>query len=399
MVEQAHAFALITFSVDSGTGIFIEVHAVEGTEPVPSSSRAAAGPPEREVDVLRHALELVRERLPHDWAISVTEDAQLADRRIDGVVNLRGPDGTAATFIVEAKRSAVVRDLPALLDQLRTHTGHVGGTAVPMVVARYLAPSVRSWLEDHGVSYADATGNLRITLKEPALFLRDVGEDRDPWRGPGRPRGSLKGPPAARVVRALVDYTPPATVPELVRRSGASTGATYRVVEFLEREALIERTPRGPITDVLWRRLLERWSEDYGFQRDNTVGTYLQPRGLPALLDDLAAATDLHYVITGSLAAGRLAPYAPARLAMIYVDDIEQVANRSRLRAVDSGANVLLAAGSYSVVFDRSVRTDHLSFAAPSQIAVDLLTGPGRNPSEAIALLDWMEANEHEWRR
>jgi len=349
--------------------------------------------------VLHRALALVRERLPHDWSISITEDAQLADRRVDGVVDLRAPDGGAATFIVEAKRSAVVRDLPAILDQLRAHIGHVGGTAVPMVVARYLAPSVRSWLEDHDISYSDATGNLRMTLEEPALFLRDTGEDRDPWRGPGRPRGSLKGPPAACVVRALVDYTQPVTVPELVRRSGASTGATYRVVEFLEREALIDRTPRGPVTEVRWRRLLERWSEDYGFQRDNTIGTYLQPRGLPALLDDLAAATDLRYVITGSLAAAKWAPYAPARLAMIYVDDIEQIADRARLRAVDSGANVLLAAGDYAVVFDRPVRADHLSFAAPSQTAVDLLTGPGRNPSEAIALLDWMEANEHQWRR
>lgn len=32
------------------------------------------------------------------------------------------------------------------------------------------------------------------------------------------------------------------------------------------------------------------------------------------------------------------------------------------------------------------------------QVAVDLLTGPGRNPSEAVALLDWMAANERAWR-
>ena len=71
------------------------------------------------------------------------------------------------------------------------------------------------------------------------------------------------------------------TVPELVRRSGSSTGATYRVVEFLEQEGMIERAPRGPITGVEWRRLLERWSEDYSFQRDNavsaTAGTLLVP--------------------------------------------------------------------------------------------------------------------------
>jgi hypothetical protein len=38
-------------------------------------------------------------------------------------------------------------------------------------------------------------------------------------------------------------------------------------------------------------------------------------------------------------------------------------------------------------------------FAALSPVAVDLLTGPARNPSEANALLDWMAANEPAWRR
>jgi hypothetical protein len=51
------------------------------------------------------------------------------------------------------------------------------------------------------------------------------------------------------------------------------------------------------------------------------------------------------------------------------------------------------------VVFDRADTIDGLRVAALSQVAVDLLTGPGRNPSEATALLDWMEADESRWRR
>ena len=189
------------------------------------------------------------------------------------------------------------------------------------------------------------------------------------------------------------------TVPELVRRSGASTGATYRVVEFLEREALVVRDPRGPITRVARRPLLERWSEDYGFQRSNTVGAYLYPRGLPALLDVLRNTSGLRYALTGSFAAHRVAPYSSARLAMIYVDSTEQAAEQLGLRAVDSGTNVLLASGEYDVVFDRVVEEDDLTYVAPSQTAVDLLTGPGRSPAEAQALLDWMEKHESAWQR
>ena len=356
-------------------------------------------PPERETDVLRRALSLLETRLPCSWGVVIEEDVQLDGACVDAVVTLSAPDGSKALLVVEAKRLIAPRDVPVVLDKLSRLGGwSAGERAIPMVVARYLAPSTRERLEADGAAYADATGNLRVVTDRPALFLRDAGADRDPWRGPGRPRGTLKGPPAARVVRALVDFSPPMTVPELVRRSGASTGATYRVVDFLEREALLEREPRGPIVKVEWRRLLERWSEDYGFQRSNTVRGYLQPRGIRALTEELQSASDLPYALTGSLAAERLAPYAPARLATVYVHDLDGAAERLELRNVENGANVLLAAGDYDVVFERAVEIGGLTFASPSQVVVDLLTGPGRGPSEAAALLDWMQTHERAWR-
>jgi hypothetical protein len=35
---------------------------------------------------------------------------------------------------------------------------------------------------------------------------------------------------------------------------------------------------------------------------------------------------------------------------------------------------------------------------APTQLVVDLLTGPGREPSEGDELLAWMKRNEDAWR-
>ncbi len=365
-----------------------------------SPSTVATSPPEREEDVLRRALDLVAQRLPPGWQFAVEEQVRIGDRRVDAVVELRAPDDRRVLLLVEAKRELATRDVANVLEQLELARASVEEPAdvLPMLVARYLPASTRARLEQRGTAYADATGNLRLALERPALFLRDVGASRDPWRGPGRPRGSLKGPPAARVVRALVDFAPPFTVPQLIKLSRASSGATYRVVEFLEQEALIERQPRSAITTIDWRALLERWSQDYGFQQSNTVGAYLQPRGLPAVLDDLRSAPDLRYALTGALAAERLAPYASPRLAMIYVERLDQAAEMLDLREVDSGTNVLLATGSYDAVFERTQETDGLRITAPSQIAVDLLTAPGRGPSEAGALLDWMAANESTWR-
>lgn len=357
-------------------------------------------PLEREGDVLRRAVSVLQERLPPGWSAVASYGVLGENRqRIDAVVELNGPDQPGLRLVAECKRTVVRRDLPALLEQLETARVSVQSPTMPLLVSRYLSDSVRDWLDENDVSYVDATGNLRLVSRDPAVYLRDRGADRDPWRGPGRPRGTLRGEPAARVVRALADFYSPMPVTALVKRSGASTGATYRVLDFLEQEALVKRGTRGVVEQVRWRQLLERWSEDYGFQRDNTVSRYLQPRGLPAVLTGLAATPGLTYAVTGSLAATRWASYAAPRLATVYVDDVPAAAELLGLREVDSGVNVLLAAPASEVVFGRSSDLEGVRYAAPSQVAVDLLTGPGRSPAEGQALLDWMESNEPAWRK
>jgi hypothetical protein len=359
-------------------------------------------PPERESDVLREAMSVLGERLPSTWRLDTRDKEPTAnDRLIDALVNLTAPDGDQLVLGIEVKRSVTPRDVQPMLDQIDRFaaTRPLPADVLPVLVARYLPESTRERISAAGAGYIDATGNVRIVVDRPALFLSDRGADSDPWRGPGRPRSGLRGEPAARVVRALVDFAPPYTVPELAERAGSSTGATYRVIDFLDEEDLIARQAYGAITEVRWRELLTRWSEDYGFAATNPVATYLEPRSMGVLLERLSAASDLKYVLTGSLAAERFAPYAPARQAMIYADDPTRLVEALDVRLSDGAANVAIAAPRYDVVFDRAATIDGVRIAAPSQTVVDLLTGPGRNPAEAIALLDWMEANESAWRR
>lgn len=370
------------------------------------------GPADREVGVLRATLDVLRQRLPEGWYMSETTlESPLGGStkgRPDAVLALVAPSGENLTLVVECKRLIAARDVQGVLDQLDALRGRLDGPTIPVVVARYLPESVRQRLADGGAAYVDATGNLLLTATRPGLFLRDRGADKDPWRGPGRPRGNLKGVPAARVVRALVDHRPPMSVPQLIAVSRASTGAAYRVVEFLEQEALLERDPTGQIITVAWRRILERWSQDYSFagahSRSHNAtssgsGGYLAPRGLPVLERAIAADTTTRYAVTGSIAAHRWAPYAPTRLAMVYVEDPAKAAAAWGLRPTDTGANVVLAIPDADVAYERTVTVEGMRLAAPSQVAVDLLTGPGRSPAEASYLLDWMEADEPAWRR
>ncbi|MGH2583974.1 MAG: hypothetical protein ACRDJE_03595, partial [Dehalococcoidia bacterium] len=68
------------------------------------------------------------------------------------------------------------------------------------------------------------------------------------------------------------------------------------------------------------------------------------------------------------------------------------------LRRVETGANVLLAEPFDAVAFARGFEHAGHSYAAYSQVVVDLLTGPGRWPAEGEAVLQWMQANESVWR-
>ena len=46
----------------------------------------------------------------------------------------------------------------------------------------------------------------------------------------------------------------------------------------------------------------------------------------------------------------------------------------------------------------RTWQRDGLTYAAPAQVAADLLTSPGRGPAEGEALIEWMAQNEGAWR-
>ena len=353
--------------------------------------------PQSERELLERARSVLGERLPEGWYLS--DPPRTVDDEPDGIIEVTSPDGARATLVVEAKRVVESRDIPSIRNQLQSRFSALPGSS-GLVVTRYLSPPVRERLSEAGLSYVDATGNVRVSLAKPALFLSDRGADSDPWRGPGRPRGTLKGAPAARVVRALLDVDHQWRTSELINAAQVSTGAAYRVITFLEEEELINKEgSRIKVTD--WQRLLRRWSRDYGFTRSNLTTRWIAPRGIDRMLERVASQPAIEYAVTGTLAAAEWAPYAPARSAMIYAADPAEAVKAWDLRSADAGANVILAEPDDEVVFTRTWTAikGQYKIAAPAQVAVDLLTGPGRNPSEGEELIGWMARNERSWRR
>ncbi len=348
------------------------------------------GSPPTERELVELAREQLASALPDGWDTRVDRGTS----RADALLRLRAPDGKSAVLVVEAKTVVDTRDVPALKERLRADDPAAGEA---MVVARYLSPRTRQALAAAGMSYLDATGNVRVTLVQPAVFFAVDGADRDPWRSPERPTNSLRGKPAARIARTLIDLPPPWKIRQLAQTAGTSLGSTARTVDFLSREALIQRDATGAIVGVDWPALLARWAADYDLVKRRRVVRLLAPRGADSVEDDLRAWTG-RYAISGSVAAARWAPYAEAQLALVYAADADGLLARLGLRDAPSRPNVVVIEPDDDYVFERGVQRDGLQLAAPAQVAVDLLVGPGRSPEEGRALIDWMTAHEPDWR-
>ena len=365
-----------------------------------------------ETEVLPDLLQAVTRSLPEGWAIR--EEALVGGSRgrkrgvfaggaslvaegtprsavPDALITVSAPNGQSCRVAVEVKERLEPRDIPAIVGRLRQ-----SWKAPLMVVSRYLGPTARRRLVEAGVGYADATGNLRLSLDRPALFIQTSGADADPWPVE-RPLKSLKGPGAGRALRALCDFRPPFGIRELAERSNTPVATIWRVVDLLDRETLVRRKERGLVESVEWAGALRRWAQDYAFTETNRVWPCLAPRGLPALLERLRKYKGT-YAVTGSLAVPRGSAVAPPRLGAVYLEDGMKAAEQLDLRRTDTGANFLVAEPFDPVVFDRTAVRDGIVFAAATQVVADLLTSPGRGPAEGDALIAWMEHNERAWR-
>jgi hypothetical protein len=340
----------------------------------------------REANILARGEKLLGQRLPAGWSQKIVSPPRTR-RKAQASLKIIGPDGSQADLEVQVKARLFPRDIPELSRRLDGAVERRG-----LIMTEFLTPSAKRRLAEENVNYLDLTGNVRLILSRPGLFIETEGAATDP-NPPEKGGRSLRGAKAGRIVRALCDFPPPPSVSDLALKAGVDISYASRLLEWLAREGLVTRVSRGRVETIDRQRMIRRWADDYSVFKSNEAQSFLDPRGIANLLRQLPASR-IRYAVTGSLAANRLAPVAPARLAMVYLDDPDQAADDLNLTATDTGANVMLLTPFDEVVFDRTRIDEGLTYVAPSQAAVDLLTSPGRSPAEGEAVLAWMTRNQ-----
>lgn len=308
-------------------------------------------------------------------------------------MKLISPDQREGALVFVLRPRLEPKDVRSLIESL----AHLHASATPLLVSPYLSENTRTRLREGNIGFLDLTGNVRIALTEPGLFIETQGASRDPNREE-RPARSLRGMKAGCLARALIELRKPLGVRELAALTQVDAGYVSRVLSFLDSEAIVTRGKRGRIESIDWPALLRRWAEDAPLDSRGIIRTFLEPRGISKLQGRLMNFEGT-YAITGSLAAVSMAPLAPARLAMLWVPDVESAVSELGLRPVDVGANVMLLESGDEQVFQGAIQHEGIWYAAPTQVALDLLTSPGRGPQEGEELIEWMKKNEDKWRR
>jgi len=353
-----------------------------------------------EQELLQKAVERLRSMLPTTWNVAASNRKLTAATgdviQVEAMIEVTTQQQGMLLFLVEARRSLEPREAEqAFSGSVRRYRAL---TPYPiLVVAPWISARTRELLTQERINYLDLTGNARIEVVNPALFLSHQGADRDP--NPASRKARVRGPRSGRLVRFLVDISPPYTVGEIASATRLTAGYISRLLDSLDDEALIGRGRRGQVISTDVQALLRRWTETYDVFKSNRFSSFVAPRGPADLLERIGSSVlSEQTVVTGSFAAVRLAPVAAPALLVTYASEPDEIVQAFGLLPADRGANVVLLRPFDEVVWERTKLDGGVRYAAPSQVAADCLTGDGRMPTEGEALVDWMTQNESAWR-
>ncbi|MDQ6748494.1 MAG: hypothetical protein M3010_10380 [Candidatus Dormibacteraeota bacterium] len=353
--------------------------------------------PTTEGELVDAAVRVLTLRLPSAWSIDKQPSA--GDPEVCDLVFKSPNTGSQALVLVEAKNDVTPRDVETLIGGPWRRWRKQTGNHPILVVAPYMGPRVRELLAEGNVSFIDLTGNMRISLDYPGVFIETQGAASDPRSGKVR-RTAIRGAKAGAVVRVLIDVAPPYSGAQIARAAQVNEGYVSRILDTLVDEGLVGRERAGPVTGVDWPRLVRRRAEALDLFRANGSFRYVARQGATELLERLRSRSpdDPVPTVTGSFAASRLAPVAAPSLLTVYSMTPRQLEAELELLPAEAGADVVLIRPDNLVAFARSDADGGIAWAAPSQTAIDCLSGSGRMPSEGEALIEWMRQDETRWR-
>jgi hypothetical protein len=320
-------------------------------------------------------------------SISIDSMEKLA---VSGVINgdflakLATPTGKLE-LIVEVKPSGqprIVREaVGALLMRRRAYPKAYGIVAAP-----YISAESAAICEAENVGFVDFAGNCRINFG--GIFIERSGQPALP--SAKREQRSLFTPKASRVLRVLLeDPKKKWRIAKLGPKAGVSLGQAFNVKRILLDQEMIIVDDDGIILKDA-EVLLVKWAVAYVPRKNwSEYFTLKSPAEFEAELAKICDAKSIPYALMGFSAASRYAPAVRSNRAMAYVSgDPDAIALELGLKAVTSGANIVIAIPSDEGVYYGSQEIDGMKIVSPLQAYLDLVGFRGRGDEAAQTILE-----------
>lgn len=285
-----------------------------------------------------------------------------------GVISIRTAAGTDR-YVIETRRRITSSVVPALLshlEQLRAVCEEP-----PPLLSDYVPPTAAAQLEQHGIAYVDAAGNVH--LDGPAAYVHIQGQRP-------RRRTHLKGLTATDLTLVFAILSRPSLVRNTMRVIAATTGvslgkvsATLKTLDGLDLVRTGARTRR--VHDP--ERLLQRWEIGYL----ETVRPRLNPTTwrLPSgtSLDEVheRARTLPDALVSGEYAAAAMTRHLkPSSLSLhLAPTETKRAAVELRLRPSDTRAPDVIIIDRFLPALDHA--DEATAAASPTPIAHPILAG------------------------
>lgn len=261
-----------------------------------------------------------------------------------------------------------------------------------LICAPALTTGSRAWLQQEGIAYLDAQGNLFLTA-DGIYILREASKAKADR--PARPvETNIFRGRASQVLHSLLHAPERAWhVTDLAAEAGVAPGTAVRVCEVLEKMLLMEREGRGPQS---LRRvpkpggLLDAWRAHHRLEAYAMHRYYRWMGDLDALAAAIGGAIEQQnasYAVTLTLGAMHRAPFVTQtqQVALLYPTglDLQRLAGDGQLQPAEEGYNVLLLATPNDGPLLYRQKEDALWIASDIQLYLDLVVAPGRGREQA----------------
>lgn len=346
----------------------------------------------KERDLAREAAERLTAALrevPFLAPTSIRQESTRGDSRLDFILTVRS-GSINRRLVCEVKSTGqprIAREACLnLVDCARSDQRDY-----PVFIAPYIGPAGAQICDQYQVGYFDLAGNSRLTFDQ--VYIRTGGfpnpsvEKRD--------LRSLYSPKAKRVLRVLLTAGRRTwRMQELANEADVSLGQVANVKKLLSDREWIEAEAEGlrlRSLDAAVLPILTGWAANYRIER-STSREYYSLKPVPKMEAELAEAgrrPEFQLAFSGFSGATRLAPTVRyQRITAYCLGNVAELAERTGLKQVSSGANVAILEPYDAGVLYGVKDVDRAPVVSPVQLYLDLSQTKGRGEEGAAAILE-----------